>query len=126
MEVFEPRPAPKHRDTALEAIKAALASTLQEVPAADATVVASIASYVNRDGTLAESHSRYAAVSSHAVEAALSGVKLRLGHDGTLAARGVQPHAQRAAVIMLGTALGIGFSPPPASLCPLSEDFSAS
>jgi hypothetical protein len=108
-------PAPADGEHAPEAVEQVIESLMREVPEADSEVVASVASYVNPDGTLAESHSRYALLRANAT--------LKLGHDGTLAARGVQSNVERAAVIMLGTALGVGFRPAPEALRPLKPEF---
>jgi len=50
---------------------------------------------------------------------------MTLLHDGTAAAR-AYAGTPRAAVILLGTSLGGGFSPPAAELLPLASDFSVS
>lgn len=49
-------------------------------------------------------------------------VTLQLLHDGTAAAT-TYAGEEKAAVIMIGTALGIGFPPPAAGLRPLASDF---
>lgn len=114
LDVLEPLPAPTERERAPSAVAEAIDATLTGMRASG-EVVASVASYVNRDLTLADSHSVYALLRP-------SG-RLRLGHDGTLAACGLQPNVEAAAVIMLGTALGVGFVPPPPSLRPVSAGF---
>jgi hypothetical protein len=104
LEVLSALAAPIDREGAPATVAEAIHVTLHEAPKADRDIVASVASYVNPDGTLAESHSRYALLRPDA--------RLKLGHDGTLAACGIQASDERAAVIMLGTALGVGFVPP--------------
>jgi hypothetical protein len=50
-------------------------------------------------------------------------LNLTFVHDGTIAARGVRAQG-RAAAIVMGTALGVGFAPPPETLVPFAADFS--
>ncbi len=87
----------------------------------DGVVRVSIASYV-RDGRPYDTRSLYAPVTADAIAHA-AGIDVQLEHDGTSAARGVVPTAA-AAVILLGTSLGIGFAPPAQTLIPLADRFS--
>jgi hypothetical protein len=101
----------------------AIGDTLARAPAdVDPTVVVSLASYVSRTGQPEDSHSLYAELRRLAPTELIERVRQRSGrpvervrfsHDGTLAAAGVLSSAPDAAVIMLGTALGVGFVPLP-------------
>ena len=120
LELLAPLDAPLESQDALASVISALERT-----GARGAVIASIASYVGRDGRLVESHSRYASVTPDAIQSAIPWIQPRLGHDGTLAACGILPQSRPAAVIMLGTALGVGFAPPADSLRPPSARFRA-
>jgi hypothetical protein len=78
----------------------------------------SIASYVH-DGHPFDTRSIYARLTSEAFAH-----EVRLEHDGTAAARGVQPTVAPAAVILLGTSLGVGFAPSADRVIPFGGGFS--
>jgi hypothetical protein len=80
--------------------------------------VVSIASYLADDRPL-DSHSLYSPV-ARLERARLSHVTFV--HDGTAAARAITDDRSSAAIV-LGTALGVGFAPPPSQLAPLSPTF---
>jgi hypothetical protein len=83
----------------------------------DARLVVSVASYV-RGGQPWDPRGLYAPLRLRPPGGVQSYV-----HDGTAAARGLRAPGQAAALILLGTSLGVGFPPPPASLVPLASDF---
>lgn len=108
-------------DVLKEAMKAA--GDVQEV-------VACLAAYVGPNGVVADPRSYYhplASVTTSDWNALLAeheskSASLRFLHDGTAAARAIT--AEAGAVITLGTALGVGFTPNPATLVPFSPHFS--
>jgi hypothetical protein len=119
----------------VDAFIEAVAATLRCVGAdVDPTVVVSVASYVDPNSRIApDGYSLYSplgAVEPAALDRALRDcignhlLHLRLVHDGTAAASGVVPTVLPAAVITLGTALGVGFAPRHDQLRPLTPDFS--
>ena len=130
LESLEP-PAPAGL---VDAFSDVVAATLRCAGAdVDPNVVISVASYVDRGGRIVSDgvslYSPLGALEPAAVERALrlrTGIqplRLRVVHDGTAAAGGVVPTVPAAAVIMLGTSLGVGFAPPPDHLRPLAADF---
>lgn len=108
---------------------------LSLLPSLTPHVVASLASYVRDGHPLLRQSGRYTDLcflpppATHVLARLLSerigqDVAITLLHDGTAAAR-TYAGAPHAAVIMLGTALGVGFPPPSAgALRPLAPDFS--
>jgi hypothetical protein len=132
MELLEPLPAPPPIDVVVTLIEA-IGDTLAGAPAdVDPTVVVSLASYVSPVGQPEDSHSLYAGLRTLAPTQLIERVRQRSGkpvervrfsHDGTLAAAGVLSSAPDAAVIMLGTALGVGFVPPADHLRAAAIDF---
>lgn len=124
------------RDLA-ERMVAVMAATRRSVAIPDGVLaplcVAGIASYITDGQPLPRQGGPYAQLhrlSGNAARWMARQVSQRLGrpldveliHDGTAAARTYA--GSDAAVIMLGTALGVGFAPPLGSLCPLAHDFS--
>jgi hypothetical protein len=132
LEVLEPRPSPLRSDVKTAVVEV-IADTLAGAPSDVApTVVVSLASYVSPNGQPEDSHSLYAPLRTLAPVELLHRVRQRSGrrvervrfaHDGTLAGAGVQSASPAAAVIMLGTALGVGFVPPADELRPVAADF---
>ena len=132
LKLLDPLPGPTP-GSVVDVVLEVTAETLRAAgPDVDRLVVVSLASYVERSGRPVDSHSVYAPLGAFApndLQQALrrrttSAVRLRLAHDGTLAARGVVDTTGRAAAIMLGTALGVGFCPTAGHLRPLARSFS--
>lgn len=130
----EDRDAEQEGAIVAQAMAAHLSAALQVHPEASSTVAVSVAAYV-RDGQplLAQRgiYMRLAHLAGRAEEEiaarvmAQSGwqVRVKLVHDGSAAALAYAGSA-RTAVLMIGTALGIGFAPEDASaLHPLAPDF---
>jgi hypothetical protein len=116
---------------------ATLAETWRAAQAIDSgvstTLVASLASYLRDGQPLARQGGPYAALlalsdnltdwlSDRIGDAIGRPVTVRLFHDGTSAGRALAGE-ERAAVIMLGTALGVGFLPRSGPICPLTPGF---
>jgi hypothetical protein len=126
-------PAPP-ADNVVEGLLQIVADTFRSARSHGATlqpsVRLSLATYMGH-GRPVDSHSLYAVLGSlprATVQRELqqrTDAPLRLSyvHDGTAGARAVSG-PRRSALIMLGTALGIGFAPPPAALLPLAARFS--
>ena len=95
----------------------------------DAHVSISLASYMH-GGRPADSHSVYSSLAAPARAQLHTALRVRTGrplqlrfvHDGTAAARAL-PIPARGAVIVLGTALAVGFPPPVGSVLPLADSF---
>jgi hypothetical protein len=121
LDMLESQPAPPPAGVKITVIET-IADTLGCAPAdVDPTVVVSVASYVSSTGQPEDTQSLYSPLRTLAPAELVQGVRqrvdkpvegVRFSHDGTLAGAGVLSAAPGAAVIMLGTALGIGFVPP--------------
>ena len=133
LRLLDLRDAPARADISA-AVAETIADTMRWAVAEDGigvgdVIVVSLASYLDRRGNPADTHSLYAALQpmqlQHAVRQRTGrrSVRVRLTHDGTAAAYGVIPATTPAAVIVLGTALGVGFAPPPDYLRPLAANF---
>ncbi|MGI9146878.1 MAG: hypothetical protein ACR2IK_10065 [Chloroflexota bacterium] len=124
-------PAP-NAEHALEFVLDCLAVTIRTAQSLHANVHervrVSLATYVSR-GRPADPRSMYAVLGSvsrkglqHDLQRRTRApVRVNFVHDGTAAGRALTDH-RRAGVIMLGTALGVGFVAPPSSLLPMSSD----
>jgi len=131
IELLEPRRAPP-ADHVIETVIEEIADTLTVAPEdVDPQVLVSLASYVSPSGEPEDSHSLYAPLRTLAPAALADAVRQRSGrpvervrfeHDGTLAAAGVVSDVP-AAVIMLGTALGVGFVSSGHRLRAIASDF---
>jgi hypothetical protein len=132
LDMLEPQPAPAPVDVKTAVIET-IADTLARAPSdVDPTLVVSLASYLSPSGEPEDTHSLYAPLRTLASEELLWRVRQRSGkpvarirfcHDGTLAGAGVLSVVPDAAVIMLGTALGVGFVPPADHLRDATTDF---
>ncbi len=114
----------------------AIADTWEQVCAAGVslarTIPVSLASYIAEGQPADRQGGAYTALRlitdnaqrslSEAVSARLGvGVQVLLLHDGTAAAS-AKTGEQNAAVILLGTAMGVGFPPPGEGLCPIAPE----
>jgi hypothetical protein len=113
----------------LDVVTDTIASSQSRFGVPDPCVMVSLASYISQ-GRQVDSHSAYAELSRRdprSLDDEITRrtgvpVRLRFLHDGTAAARGVPDPAGSAGLIVLGTALGVGFPPPPRTLLPVSAD----
>ncbi len=133
IELLEARRAPPAQrviSTVIEEIAEMLALAPRDV---DPTLLVSLASYVSPSGEPEDSHSLYAPLRTLTPAALADSVRqhsgrpverVRFEHDGTLAAAGLISGAPASAVIMLGTALGVGFAPSGDRLRAVATDFS--
>lgn len=105
IEVLRPVPVDAARDAPDQVVgfvDAVIDMSLDDCP--DATAVrAAVAAYVSPDGVIDDSRSYYAAIGTRRLQRDLTFV-----HDGTAAALGIDSD-RRAAVLTLGTAIGVGF-----------------
>jgi hypothetical protein len=130
LDVLPSRPAPEAA-SAVECVLDCVADTVRMAQSRPGRVHPgvrlSLATYLWR-GRPADPHSIYAvlgALSRSSLQQELqrrtqAPVRLSYVHDGTAGARAVSSQ-HRAALIMLGTALGVGFAPPPGSLVPIAD-----
>lgn len=123
-------PAPELvRNFVLDTIADTCRAVQQRYPDVDPHIVASLATYLT-NGMPVDVHSLYRPLSGFTIAWVEGELEQRIGHivqltflhDGTAAARAV-PAGGRAAVIMLGTAMGVGFRPlSDAEMWPLAPD----
>jgi hypothetical protein len=114
----------------LDVVADTLNTARQRFGSADVVVVVSVASYVIGSRPVAAGASRYlplsetdsAALDDELVRRTDQPVHICFVHDGTAAARGLIDPGHRAAVIMLGTTLGVGFAPAAAGLLRVSSE----
>lgn len=99
----------------INSVRSAVDRTLARSGPVDA-VVASVAAYV-RAGEPSDPNGAYGALRSKHLDVPVLWV-----HDGTAAGRAVASRA-RTAVLMLGTAIGVGFGADPRTVRPLKETF---
>jgi hypothetical protein len=114
----------------LDVVADTLNTARQRFGPTDDVVVVSIASYVIGSRPVAAGASRYlplsetdsAALDAELVRRTNQAVHISFVHDGTAAARGLINPGGRAAVIMLGTTLGVGFAGPAVGVLPVSSE----
>jgi hypothetical protein len=130
LRVLPSRPAP-HPDQVVAEVVEAITDTVGDGGSRlDPNVVVSVASYLDGAEWPLDSHSLYAplgALQPAELDAVLherSGrpLHVRFVHDGTAAARAL-PATVPTAVIVLGTALGVGFAPHLDRVVPLAAEF---
>jgi len=132
IEMFSPVAVDQRRTPPSEAtrfVREVVQSSLLVAPDV-AGVAASVAAYVTANGVIADARTYYQslAAAGGSLLSDLAGSRLGrnptllLIHDGTAAARALSVRT-RAAAITLGTSLGVGFTPHPSSLIPLSPEF---
>jgi len=98
----------------INAVRSIVESTLDTTEPVDGVAI-SVAAYL-RDGEPADRHGAYGALRSHHLARRPIWI-----HDGTAAGRAV-PSRTRTAVVMLGTAIGVGFAPDPDTVAPAADD----
>ena len=101
LELLEPIEVDPRDGDVLRFVDAAIAATVSGTGDTASAVSCAVAAYVTSTGVVADRRSYYAPLHGR--------TGIHFIHDGTAAASAVDTTARRAAVIVLGTALGVGF-----------------